>query len=1410
MIIHKISKNDKKTYSSQDFDIKIFDDDTIEKALVKIAFAIAHIENDSDLAQYIPYAWTKSECIRFNNFQLSINPWEQSIKPPSKVLINYNNNKLIGPIRTLYITFWKDADFSNKEHYFPDVPNYSLTSYNYDNLVKDSGKLARIFADDFVISPTSLIHSKIRYAASVNVDNIDALFNSVTSSQLVPLIQCSYDSYNIKYKLFKRHRIPVNVLTYMLTYRQKPESVSFSFSSSEKNIFAIAMVTAKAITLNYNFDTRDKIQRKFIDSHLNLVTQYFQNVFKTKIVFKPISVSAKIDIKNISKTLPDIARIMRNLPDVFYISKIQDDVIYAIYKRSDNYTTNVDIDDYILSGVQLGMSMDEIRRDLIELGTSKVDADLWIEQYQNMVDNPDGIITKKPISINSCLIKISKSSFGFNISIENVATFLELEKSIKWIAGILNTEFKKPVTPPIAKPVKKPIVVVPPPEAKIESEEEHKFDYGNMDDLDFDGGAGVDISRYFLSLLQQNDPKLFLDVREYPRKCGANNFRQPLVLNKEEFGNLDKNTLDNFIVYGSDTNNINYYTCPRIWCPVSRVSLTEEQKNKFGCPMKEDPIITYKNNYWDNDPNIKHYMTFLKKRNDSGLCLPCCGIKAPNKDFIASCSTHLTTNEPKKLEQQPEMKDDNYIINTSAPINPGRYGTIPEDLHNLLMPDIAYQLCSKTLSSQPCYVRKGILHGSDSIMNAISSLLGFSNKIEFVKDIKKHLNPLLFISLADGHVLQAFSANESIIPTKSNVDKWKKWSSNFRNYTKLIDTKTELQLSRELGIYKAYENFIEHLESPDIKNPSHICALVAAIYNILPLIFKRKESQISLKCPMFDGLTDLAYVKENNFFIIIEEEGYYEPVELKARSKNAIETISNNVPLSNLIQQCPIKTNDIVERVRGLVLWTTRYSLIQPKPFVITTVVLRQDMRIYGFITSGNILILAPVRGIHVNYLAEFIVTFGLSKIIYLEDLQDTEFVIKNVFIQDYQLFAGKLERLGFEILKVVPEFNGSFLSAKWSFPSLDKTILPLILTQGSDFHNEISHIINKNKEWYNVQYTIGKWILRNYENLDITRLNKIAKKITSAFTKIDKNKLLIILAEIPLKDGRKAIEQWVRTIGLERRSDISIHPISNKNEWLFTQAAVSEGLPLDVLQPGRAPQAKEIINDPTILDFNEKNVATKNILQFSNSLEDSLPSKFTQIKNYSWKTFKIRNAKFIDIMNWMSVELRIPITLNDILRGRLLTIEVLLRSKSDSTLIFDDPALFNAWCEIFKKKFQGGFDDLWKAIVLKPYEERIKIWREMAANLPTMEIDVYMLSQLLDVNIMILHRSKNTHDTKKIKRGTTEDLATSSVFFRSPSSTSYSKFIQRPVCIFYKEITKTEAVFHPIVDKDGVFLHNN
>jgi hypothetical protein len=155
-------------------------------------------------------------------------------------------------------------------------------------------------------------------------------------------------------------------------------------------------------------------------------------------------------------------------------------------------------------------------------------------------------------------------------------------------------------------------------------------------------------------------------------------------------------------------------------------------------------------------------------------------------------------------------------------------------------------------------------------MNAIAISLNMKSKKELIQKIVKTLDPITYISLSNGNILAAFMDNIPIIASdkshKTLLNQWVLWIKQNNNYASKIGiNNSEIQsisisdsnktskpvtlniskidpsvLSRELAIYKSYSNFINYLQSNDVKNPEYVQE-VLLIIDIICLIWKRQD-----------------------------------------------------------------------------------------------------------------------------------------------------------------------------------------------------------------------------------------------------------------------------------------------------------------------------------------------------------------------------------------------------------------------------------------------------------------------------------------------------------------------------------------------------------------------------------------
>lgn len=275
-----------------------------------------------------------------------------------------------------------------------------------------------------------------------------------------------------------------------------------------------------------------------------------------------------------------------------------------------------------------------------------------------------------------------------------------------------------------------------------------------------ESGKKTDYTTFVLDKLYRADRKLFLwknvstNLKNYSSKCGAVNFRQPIVINKEEKDNIDKNHPGSYTGYvktGStpELKEKNFYICPKIWCRVSRVSITEEEYKKNGnrCPDPYNEEAMFfpkkgsKTNYFiTKDGTEEHWPSLLKKnKHPLNLELPCCGKK------------------PFNLEEKDKNSSSNYIANISSELllDSNEYGNLPHTLNKILNNKA---VCTGILDSKTqCYVRTGVNNTTQVLFTILEKLLK-------IKDIRRHIANHMkieeYIFLNGGNTLKVFMNNE--------------------------------------------------------------------------------------------------------------------------------------------------------------------------------------------------------------------------------------------------------------------------------------------------------------------------------------------------------------------------------------------------------------------------------------------------------------------------------------------------------------------------------------------------------------------------------------------------------------------------------------------------------------------------
>ena len=1458
----------------------IYIDDNIEDALNKIAIYINNYHDNSAIMPY--YIWTTKKAISHNIKNIiwdgyNVNPYlskdRNSKKLEEPISYIYNTNDIFN-LSTLNIVFSSDVPktLENNKYYFikKKLPKYI-------NLKKRDEKLYELLIQDVTYLnqyPEKYHRVDLYYKLKKSII-LSNIFDNMHTNKNIAMIQWINDNSKILYKIQKNHFIKKEQLYNWCNIDKitKTNCINIYYIIAKSCYCKLTIDSNGYILFSYIFDIRKAIKWEIIIKSRKFLTNYLKKYINQPIKMKELSlklnVSYIIDNSDMNNLISKISKYI----DIFNVKVITEkdkNKLVCIYKRSSNYNQITNINDYIKSRYDIGISRNEIIAELINLGiTDNIENDV-----DSVLDNinmkfPEKDITNKNIKDYGTIVIITKSHQGYDIDITNSANYNEVNYLLFWLSKIISsTRIIKKKVGTIQQPIIKEKKEL---EQQIAEDNEEDNEINRLGELDFDldsdddevaGGAiGKEKHSYFVDLIREVDKDLVGE--NYARDKCQSDF-QPIVLTKKELEKLRSDKMlhfDNILEYGSNKSKLNYYVCPKLWCPISKIPL-DIKKDGEKCPIEnEEPMELI----WGKDKNKPRYSKIIKP-NEKGICAPCCGKKLQKKSELDKCKIYDDeimlddiTTKPETSKTKEATKEDTkenvidktfYLMNQRAPIENGRYGSIPEILHNLLYPSVSYDICSKHINkTQKCFIRKGIKHRNevkndkyniktDSLMYSLAHQLNFKSKNAFINDIENKLDIITYISLENGEICKAFMDMREVIPEDNN--KLIKKINKKHDTSKLLDN--NINLSRLLNIYKSYYKFIDYLSSDDYpteKLPYYLYSLISTLYNLLLVIWEHSENDINIICPYYTSYNDLMLNLDINpdIIMLIKDNRYYEPIELKLKNNDSEKIVNinsyNNV--KNIIKECSDKAKKEDRYITFNKLITFNQWIINNKKYykyAIDRILINSNLTISHAITKNNILL--SFDNISISLLPKIIKEFDIKKVIFYDDIINKSYDKNTIDKNLLNMFSIKCKEfnINFEAGKIIDN-QKTYYNTILTIPDINlKNDIIIHTNYKNDFYKYIENENINSKEWFKIQKLIADVLTKKYTNETFVKeyaninnrellINKLYKNLFSTYN--NKNKIRIILEELPLNNINNNtindIKMWINNIILYYKYDFFNSIIQEyKTELIFSQNALYINeiyeIPNILLQYHKAMPNTQLniqydYNDYTI---NNNNISNDNIKLpsiFSGN-QQLLKTKWTTNKKSKWSNMVLlKNTNynlntFSDFTKWLSNILNIYISYDDIISiSKQYYQNIIIDNNAVEKLqLFEDPSLFNLWSKITNTKYISVSKFLTDYFNKLDNSHRIDIINKIfdKKELYPNDIIVKSISDVFNISILLIHRGKyGSFDSNIDKRNSLDDLILSSTFIQANKN-----YLNRPLFIFSKDKNKdnTYYSYYSIIEK--------
>jgi hypothetical protein len=461
----------------------------------------------------------------------------------------------------------------------------------------------------------------------------------------------------------------------------------------------------------------------------------------------------------------------------------------------------------------------------------------------------------------------------------------------------------------------------------------------------------------FFRRMMDLDPTLFVteETSKYPlysKACPSGDRRQPVVLTDEEKEKIDQTNPGSYghaLYYGSDPNKKHWYVCPRYWCLLTNMSISEEDVKAGKCgnviPKGADRIpkgaYVYEFNYpkvhMKDGKYLQHVPGFLKKeKHPDGLCAPCCfGKSWDSKDQTTRRKKCLDEDDGEKDGKQVTMKTQAYVIGpVTYPLPEKRWGFLPISVQHFFDEDssrfVDPQNPSFIMSNTSCLLRYGLEQNDKrSFMGVIAYYYAYKQGLEeipTIDEMSKKLATLidldLFLQVQNGNLPSIFKPKTVDLGT-IDINKYKD-----TRFFGSIDLQIEDQLNYLEDTIASYENFLDYIQDVDAELDYSFLWDIVCMEN--PSIMRDGFNLAILKVSESDIYEKVQYVCPSNVFsnvkfdsrketiILLQQDIYFEPVHFY-ESKDAIVSSKTNDIMYELKKGETIIKNVVVNKNRDVV-----------------------------------------------------------------------------------------------------------------------------------------------------------------------------------------------------------------------------------------------------------------------------------------------------------------------------------------------------------------------------------------------------------------------------------------------------------------------------------------------------------